>query len=175
MSAKATKSKLAQLKDTILETAGANPLEDPTRTAQDMNKSKQALMESENQGSKLSMSGVGRGAGAGGPAGGQAKGGKPPIVLPVFAPYDSSRFGEQTQGDDGDATQKQGTGGQGGGDDFGSRINTEKTLREEELTNKDVRNARDLTLRQLLRIDNKASVDTMERYKTDGGDGGADY
>ena len=43
-------------------------------------------------------------------------------------------------------------------------------LREEELTNKDIRNARDLTLRQLLRIDNRTSGDTMNRYPSEHAD-----
>jgi len=144
VSAKATKSKLAQLKDTILETAGADPLEDPTRTAQEMNKTMKAAFEE-----RKSM----------------VKKEKPPINLPVLAPYDSSRFGQTQQTDEGEKKVQT-------GDDFSSRIAQEKTLREEELTNKDIRNARDLQLRQILRIDNRPSGDPMEKYKPDKEGGG---
>ena len=58
------------------------------------------------------------------------------------------------------------------GDDFNSRLAQERTLREEELTNKDVRNGRDLTMRQLLRIDNRPSGDTMGRYPNEKDGGG---
>jgi len=140
VSSKATKTKLAQLKDTILETAGANPMEDPSRTAQDVNKTKSALMDEKKPVVKRE---------------------KPPISLPVFAPYDSGKFLEESQpAAEGTKTKM--------GDDFSSRLSQEKTLRDEELTNKDIRNARDLTMRQLLRIDNRPSGDPLEKYKPGG-------
>jgi hypothetical protein len=141
VSAKATKSKLSLLKDAILETAGANPIEDPLRTAQDMNKSTSAIEATQKKK--------------------DVKKDRPSIALPVFAPYEQSRFVK----DDADKSGAEKT-----KEDFGSRIATEKMLREEELTNKDIRNARDLTLRQLLRIDNRTSGDTMNRYPNEHGD-----
>lgn len=71
VSSKATKTKLAQLKDAILETAGANPLEDPARTAQDISKSRL-------EGDKSLV----------------VKKPKPPLMLPVFAPFDSDKVGQ---------------------------------------------------------------------------------
>ncbi len=139
VSSKATKSKLTQLKDTILETAGANPLEDPARTAQDMAKSKQNLAEPATSVVKRDN--------------------KPLLALPVFAPYDSNKFLDSMKDDSGEQLKTK------TGDDFNSRLSQERTLREEELTNKDIRNGRDLTMRQLLRIDNRPSGDTQERYR----------
>jgi len=97
-----------------------------------------------------------------------AKSVKGPVALPVFAPYDESRFGNENAAPE----MQQALEGGAGTEDFQSKTQTEKTLREDELTNKDIRNARDLTLRQLLRIDNRGSVDQMNKYKTDGGDEG---
>jgi len=124
VSSKATKSKLLQLKDTILETVAANPLEDPTRTA---------VVKRE----------------------------QPAITLPVFAPYETQQFSNERPGEAPTNT----------GDDFNSRLAQEKTLREsEELTNKDIRNGNDLTMRQLLRIDNRPNGDPLSKYDTEKGD-----
>merc|ERR1712192_11879 len=139
VSSKATRSKLSLLKDTILETASANPLEDPARTAQDMNKSKAVLMEEKRP---------------------IVKRDKPPISLPVFAPYDANKFSGEDGGEETLATAGK------MGDDFNGRLAQEKTLREEELTNKDIRNARDLSMRQLLRIDGRPTGDQLEKYQT---------
>lgn len=144
VSSKAARSKLSLLKDTILDTASANPLEDPARTAQDMNKSKNALMEEKKP---------------------LVTRERPPISIPVFAPYDTNKFSGEKARD----TVKTKT-----GDDFNSRLSQEKTLREEELTNKDIRNARDLTMRQLLRIDGRPTGDQLEKYNSENNQGGLD-
>eukprot|EP00391_Amoebophrya_sp_Ameob2_P010414 CAMPEP_0178990534 /NCGR_PEP_ID=MMETSP0795-20121207/5009_1 /TAXON_ID=88552 /ORGANISM="Amoebophrya sp., Strain Ameob2" /LENGTH=179 /DNA_ID=CAMNT_0020682109 /DNA_START=283 /DNA_END=823 /DNA_ORIENTATION=- len=86
---------------------------------------------------------------------------KTPNLLARLRANDSGKFLEESQpAAEGTKTKM--------GDDFSSRLSQEKTLRDEELTNKDIRNARDLTMRQLLRIDNRPSGDPLEKYKPGG-------
>lgn len=84
---------------------------------------------------------------------------KPLLALPVFAPYNSNKFLDGLADDTGPNVSVK------TGDGFGERLSQEKVLREEEMTNKDVRGGRDLSMRQMLRIDNRPSGDSMERYK----------
>jgi len=146
VSAKATKSKLGQLKEMILETAGANPLEDPARTAQEMSRSRAATSTLGEPGSVGGATLV-------------KTNQKPLLALPVFAPYNSNQFLDSMEENPGETVKTK------TGDDFQARLAQERTLREEELTNKDIRNGRDLTMRQMLRIDNRPSGDPQERYK----------
>ena len=67
-----------QLRDAILESAGADPWEDPTRTAQDMN-NVNGKVDPEDTVQKKVM---------------EAQKRKQPTQLPIFAPFDESRFGK---------------------------------------------------------------------------------
>jgi len=81
------------------------------------------------------------------------------LSLPVFAPYDVNITGNSaSHGAKNDSGNKT-------GDDLNSRLAQEKTLRDEELANKDIRNGKDLTMRQLTRVDNRPSGNSQERYR----------
>lgn len=137
---KASKLTLRELRDTILDTAAANPLEDLSRTSQAMSQSHED-----------STTGIAQQAGVRGKQGAS----RPQIALPVYTSHDqSSRF-----------KQEAGEAASPGGDDLQRRLLVEEGIKRSELTTKDIREARDLTLRQLLRIDDRVDTAQLNKYQ----------
>lgn len=141
---KASKLTLRELRDTILDTAAANPLEDLSRTSQAMSQTH------EDADSGLPSQAGMRGKGAAGA-------GRPQIALPVYTTHEQSRFqkGQEAQ-EAPKESQKEGV---------HKALVTEEGIKRSELTTKDIREARDLTLRQLLRIDDRVDTQQLNKYQ----------
>lgn len=126
---KATHDSLKELRDTITTSAPSHPLEDAARTKQLMDKAEQDLADKAKAAANPSDK----------------------YVLPIYSTGGAAGGGGRTQIKAAPAPTEEAS--------LKNRMDVESQQRSMELTRKDVRGAADVSLRQMLRIDDRVDVD----------------